>query len=245
MTNEFNGIKEKLIRAEENIRNLDSEISRFFQACKYPVLPDPKDKLYLEAIKYHEQLTIPLRFSVLAGEIIHHLRSCLDHLVWQFSSPKSRQSTSIEFPILDHEPISEKQLSRYKGKIEGIANPAIRDLIKRLQPYNSPDYIDSPLSIIHHMDIFDKHRELVLHYATGGLMMPAPMRPVVESYKRDHPSATPAEIASKFKSYGQLVPQISFKNFGRREIEPVAQGLTELYNATVKVVRQFDSLHVV
>jgi hypothetical protein len=244
MANAFDGIQEKLKRANENIRNLDSEISRFFQECKYPVLPDPKDKLFLEAIKYHGQLTIPLRFSVLAGEIVHHLRSCLDHLVWQFSASEARKSTAIEFPIFDHEPINEKQIARYEGKIKGITNPAVRDLITRLQPYNSPDYIDSPLSIIHHMDIFYKHRELVLHYTTGSLLMPASMRPIVESYKREHPDVSSAELTSKFKSYGTLVPQIAFKNFGRRDIEPVSQALLDLYNSTVVVVAYFESLHV-
>jgi len=113
-------------------------------------------------------------------------------------------------------------------------------LIKRLQPYNSPDYIDSPLSIIHHMDIFDKHRELVVHFATGSLVLPASAQPIVESYKRAHPEVTPAELASKFKTYGQLVPQVSFKDFGRREIEPVTQALVELHNVVVKVVGMFE-----
>ncbi|MBZ5572044.1 MAG: hypothetical protein LAO09_09200 [Acidobacteriia bacterium] len=241
---EFDGIEEKLIRANQNIRNLDVEISRFFQKSKYPVLPEHDRELLLEAIQYHKQLAIPLRFSVLSGEIIHHLRSCLDHLIWQFSTPESRLKhfIEIEFPIFNHEPIKEKQIARYEGKIQGITDPRGRDLIKRLQPYNSPDFVDYSLSILHHMDIVDKHRELVLTHGTGSRMFPAAMRPIVESYQRAHPEITPAEIAVKFKPYGQLVPQISFTDFGRREIEPVAQGLVELYNSVVKVVGQFREL---
>jgi hypothetical protein len=48
-----------------------------------------------------------LRFSVLAGEVIHHLRSCLDHLVWQLSSEpfRSAHSDRIEFPVYERAPV--------------------------------------------------------------------------------------------------------------------------------------------
>src|SRR5438552_2785214 len=107
MPAEFDGIEEKLERAHENIQNLKSEISRFFQECDYPVLPKLNDEKILEAIQYHKTLVIPPRFSVLAGEVVHHLRSCLDHIVWGMSddaSRFSRNSRYIEFPILSTRP---------------------------------------------------------------------------------------------------------------------------------------------
>jgi hypothetical protein len=246
MADPFAGIREKLIRANENIRNLDSEISGFFQKCKYPVIPDFNDKLFREAVEYHTQLELPVRFSVLSGEIVHHLRSCLDHLVWLFSTPDSRLEhfRKLEFPIFDHKPVDKKQIASYAGKIQGITNPSVRNLIERVQPYNSSDYVASPLSIIHHMDVFDKHRELVIHYATGGLKLPAFFRAIVERYQRTHPELNAVQIARIFQSHGQLIPQVAFKDFGGREIEPVAQALMDLYNTIVILIRQFDNLHV-
>jgi hypothetical protein len=75
----FDGIHEKLKRADENIVNLQAEVSRFFQECEYPVMPKVQDKEHTKALAYYKSMKIPLRFSVLSGEIVHHLRSCLDH----------------------------------------------------------------------------------------------------------------------------------------------------------------------
>jgi hypothetical protein len=77
---------EKLDRAKENIFNLDAEITVSFEKCVYPVLQVNDPKLLLEAIEYHKNLIIPPRFSVLAGEAVHHLRSCFDHVAWYFVS---------------------------------------------------------------------------------------------------------------------------------------------------------------
>src|SRR5579864_7615214 len=158
----FDGITEKLKRANENIRNLESEIGVFFQQGEYPVLPEDNRELLLKAIEYHKKRVIPLRFSMLAGEIVHHLRSILDHVVWQFSDEVYRRDHPrlIEFPVVEVPPVDKDSISRYVRKIKGITVARVRDLIERLQPYNSPDPLDDPLLILHKMNVIDKHREL-------------------------------------------------------------------------------------
>src|ERR1700722_16550539 len=106
MPDPFEGVKAKLERSNQNILNLESEIRRFFEESTYPIIPQDDPKLLLEAMKYHQRRTIPLRFSVLAGEIAHHLRSILDHIVWIFSDPiyREKHSVWIEFPILKSRP---------------------------------------------------------------------------------------------------------------------------------------------
>jgi hypothetical protein len=86
----FHGITEKLRRADENIVSLHGEILKFFGESKYPTIPHPDAEEWQEAVDYHKELRIPKRFGVLSGEIVHHLRSCLDHIVWHFSSPQSK-----------------------------------------------------------------------------------------------------------------------------------------------------------
>jgi hypothetical protein len=241
---QFAGIDEKLIRANESIRNLEAEIARFFQEGEYPVLPQHNDEFLLKALEYHQQRLIPPRFSVLAGEIIHHLRSCLDHIVWHFSTSTYRVKhiRQIQFPVFKKRPVNEKSAERYKGKVEGITNTAVLSLIEGLQPYNAPDPIESPIFIIHDMDIIDKHRELVLCVPTGLLELPMEIGRIVESYKSAHPESTPAELTLKFQSYGNLLPRISFKNFGRRTIQPVVPGLIELFNYTVNTIKAFAEM---
>src|SRR6266481_2405373 len=125
MTNGFEGIDEKLKRADENIQNLKVEVSWFFKKCKYPKIPKLDDEKLAEALNYHHALKIPPRFSVLAGEIVHHLRSCLDHVVWELSDDAYRNSPNfrfIEFPLLEKRPSLKDKFTRYERKIKGVQN---------------------------------------------------------------------------------------------------------------------------
>lgn len=241
MAADFSGITEKLKRADEDIVNLHSEIDAFFQGCRYPVLPKDDDEKLLEAIQYHKALAIPPRFSVLIGEIVHHLRSCFDHVAWQFSSEQYRRDRfwKIEFPVFDKEPVEKDALSRYEGKVKGITNPAVLELIKALQPYKAPDATDAPIWIIHDMDIVDKHRELILCPSTVRIEIPASLWPYAD-YDRN---ALPPEIEDDLYRNLKVVPQISFRNFGRREIQPVIPALKFLKDIVGEIVARFESLH--
>jgi hypothetical protein len=240
----FDGIDEKLKRANENIRNLDAEIGQFFNAGKYPVLPDIQSELFLEAVNYHRSRTIPLRLSVLAGEVIHHLRSSLDHVVWLLSTPAYRRKCPkmIEFPIYESRPVNEKKLAGFNGKIEGIASPSTKSMIERIQPYNTPDPIESPLLIVHKMDIVDKHQELVLCFSTGLIELPMEVIPVRFRNKRRPLTELYAELGPEIKQHGKVTPQIAFREFGRRPIQPVIPGLEELTQAVKLVILAFDML---
>ena len=244
MTDSFaGGINEKLSRANENIRNLESEIARFFEESEYPVICDDDLQPIPKAIKYHESRLIPLRFSVLSGEIIHHLRSCLDHVIWHFSRDTYRRKNIafIGFPILNERP-SEKDLpTKYERKVKGITDPRVLDLIERLQPYHSSDPIDSHLSILHKLDIIDKHRGLVIVASTAAFHVPNDFLGRIQDQGGIPEHVTP-DLISDFKRHCKLVPQVAFNNFGRSEVEPVAQGLGKLQNYLCRVLSMFVSL---
>ena len=157
----FAGIAEKLKRVGESISNLEREIKLFFQDGEYPVLPEPYSEEWPAAVKYHQHRPIPLRFAVLTGEIIHHLRSCLGHAVWALSDDNSRETKDreIEYPIFDSNPEGNKKYKDYEKKIQGIKNPEIRDRIEASQPYHAGDQAkDHPLLILHNLDRSEKHR---------------------------------------------------------------------------------------
>ncbi len=239
---DFNGIAKKLERAEENIYNLYAEMERFFQSCEYPVLPQDEPQTLAKAIDYHKNLSIPPRFSVLAGEVIHHLRSCFDHVAWHFTIGPVKNFRKIEFPVFDEKPLNHDGRRLYDRKIEGITDPKVRALIEDLQPYRASDPLDDPLHIIHDFDISDKHRELILCVGTGGTVLPRSMQGVIEAYQREHPDADSAEVARHFKSYGPTQPFVSFRNFGKRGIKSVTEGLVELFNYTVREIDKFRLL---
>src|ERR1043166_6632176 len=120
------GVAKKLERADEGILNLHNEITAFFKECQYPTVPKPHTQGWQEAIDYHKALKVPNRFSVLSGQIVHHFRSCLDHVVWYFSSPtyRAKRENAIQSPVFS-KPLSSDDRARYQRKIEGITNPRV------------------------------------------------------------------------------------------------------------------------
>lgn len=224
----FRGIYERLKRTDQNIHNLDVEIAGFIDGGEYKIMPYGDAELVLKAAAYHRDRPIPLRFSVLAGEIIHHLRSCLDHLAWRLSTGASR---TIEFPIFKRRPVQEKELARYKGKISGIINPDALRIIEGLQPYNFPNPYAVPLAIVHDMDIMDKHKELLLCVSSATAQIVATASPDVERYfrnKRYVGNDIFADLASELKKHAQVIPQVSFGQFGGRKSEPIIPALVYL-----------------
>jgi hypothetical protein len=166
---------------------------------------------------------------VLAGEIVHHLRSCFDHIAWHLSVLPVKNFKRIEFPVFEYAPIKQDGRKLFEGKIAGIANADVRSLIEGLQPYQAGDplndpLLNDPLWIIHDFDIVDKHRELVISRPTGTVVFPVEMKPVLERYQRAHPELDSAQVARHFQDYGVLQPYISFRDFGRRKLQPVIPG---------------------
>jgi hypothetical protein len=239
---DFTGIGAKLKRADENIFYLHEQIALFFQEGDYPVLPKSDREEFLKAIQYHRNRIVPPRFSVLAGEIVHHLRSCFDHITWHFSVGATPEHKRIDFPVLKQRPANSEDRRSYKRKIELIQNVEALRLIETLQPYNASDPLDDPLWIINDFDIVDKHKELVLSVPSGSVFFSNEMKPVIESYQRVHPELDAVEIARKFQSYGTLMPYLSFRDFGRRDFQPVIPGLVDLFNYTISVVKGFEAL---
>ena len=150
----FAGIAEKLKRANQNIVDLNSKIDAFIQGGKYPVIPDPGSESWKEVLDYHKAKPIPLVFGVLAGEIVHHLRSCLDHVIWHFSDSVQRIECQnvIEFPIFSAEPRKKEELARYARKVQAVSNTNVLALIKNMQPYAAgPDTLNGALLILHNI----------------------------------------------------------------------------------------------
>jgi hypothetical protein len=237
----FAGIDEKLKRSQAHIENLSLEIEGFFQESDYPTIPQENMQLLLKACQYHEQRMVPLRFSVLTGEIVHHLCSCLDHLVWHFSSPEYREGKHggfIEFPIRESRPLPKNHATQYGRKVEGIANSAVLRLIEGLQPYNTPDFADYPLLVLHKMDVADKHRGLVLCGGGGGVSIPTDVvQQSIASYQQG--IITEIEGQRQMKNHAQVIPVISFRDIGKREPEALLPTLEELHNFVVRIVMRF------
>jgi hypothetical protein len=199
---------------------------------------------FQELVNIHAGVKIPPRFSVIAGEIIHHLRSSLDHIAWLLSSKKYRREhgTAIAFPICTKEPVKKEELAGYQRKVQGITSPAAQALIKKLQPYKRSKPMNNPLVIVHEFDRIDKHRTLVLVVASYKISAQS-----IPQQRYANPIIiggvhVPRPIDQPMKMNAQITTQVAFSKFGKRKNQPIIPAIKELLDAIRDVVRMFAEL---
>jgi hypothetical protein len=238
------GLEAKLERANECIRDLDSEIVTFLRKPKGGFSQN-KEKALHQFLE-HARRQVPPKFAVLTGGVCHDLRSALNQLAWLLTSERYRRDneTLIEFPICVSRPAKPRELSRYNGKIEGIASSAARSLVEKLQPYNAPEPANDPLAILHDLNRVDKHQKLVFINASyeGTLSIPLSSFTWTIIGMPDFDYKALAEAAAKNKPKFEFSLVVAFAEFGKRKNQPVIPSLTQLVNFTGDVVRQFSEL---
>lgn len=142
--NAINGIILKVNRAFEHLCELDTEMSAWNEGRHYRFRPEVKANgaKHLFRIVYLDP--IPIRWSVLLGEIVHDLRSALDHVVYQLTIDHTRRALGdTGFPICtttqawsQRNRRTESGFDTWTGlhKIRGVG-PGPHAFIEALQPY--------------------------------------------------------------------------------------------------------------
>jgi hypothetical protein len=106
--------------------------------------------------------TLSFDVVAIAGDVVHNLRSALDHLAMQLAIVGSTESgrpltekeiRQIEFPIAETDAKYESDKAR---KVKGMRPEAVKAL-DMLKPYKGGN---DPLWRIHELDNIDKHRAL-------------------------------------------------------------------------------------
>jgi len=162
----LDGVREKLTRAGEQMVAIEEHVHSLIASNQYRVTGHAHHDLREYSFTAYGP-PVSARFSVLAGEVIHHLRSCLDHLVWQLVVANGQQPTERnEFPICDTATRFAEACRR--GKLRGVSASA-QTRIESLQPYHSTKVEDNCLWVIHELDRIDKHRLLVVVLAVVGI----------------------------------------------------------------------------
>lgn len=149
----------KIERADEHIQSLTTDISSFLDSCGYQVRSEfkgnpPSLYLTIEEVNFPP---VPDQFSILAGEAIYHLRSALDHLVYQLVRVNKNEPTRKNaWPILGKE--NHGILER---KIRGVSDIA-SEIIKSYQPYNlGTRYKEHLLWRLKNLNDWDKHNFVI------------------------------------------------------------------------------------
>jgi hypothetical protein len=253
----LNSARERLKRANENIRDLDSEISIFL--APFPLIPwkgaDPvftdADQKAFDVLREHAKSGVGLsRFSVLASEIVHHLRCAFDHVIWELSTPDARKrfGSGIYFPVEKSspecilKPTGKVKHSSYCRKIKGITSLTGMERIDALQPYKRVDPQNSPLMLIHDLDRFAKHRELSVVIPNVGMHIRGRefqrFRMVKDSASGGLRVLGPAG-PPKMDVHGELSAQVAFAEVIERKGEPLVKFLSDLAHFASDAVESF------
>lgn len=159
---EFASCRAKLGRAEEHLHILGDEIEKWSKSDPCLVLKESNAErgnysFWVEIVK-----PPPLfRWSLIAGDFSHNIRSALDNMLWELAVSETGQDPppkpkSIQFPITDDPDAFEKE--RYRISCLSADTQA---RIERAQPYHRL-HVELPplLGLVRDFNNLDKHRLL-------------------------------------------------------------------------------------
>ena len=154
------GSRLKVERASKHLEELEREVRAFFDNNPYRPIRhvDPEDTRYF-IYQFPPQPVPPLSLAVIVGDVVHNLRSSLDHIAWQLSLlTTSEPYKNTAFPIFkDTKPTS---VTNFKRMTKDVLPDAIR-VIEALQPYHAGDTAEyTHLWILNSLWNTDKHRLL-------------------------------------------------------------------------------------
>lgn len=177
----LDGIRLKMQRAYNQIEFLKGEISSFIDTRPYvptlqlnrigrnPCIDD-------FTIRMSVRRPCPPDWGVIIGEIVHDVRSALDHTIYQLvihaTGDPPADDTRTQFPIF----IKPTGFDSCRGTmLRGVGQRQATTLIKDLQPFSTGEDSLSPLWHLNKLSNIDKHRTLHL---TGG---------TIQSFQFDFP----------------------------------------------------------
>ncbi|HKI24944.1 MAG TPA: hypothetical protein VKA07_01385 [Candidatus Sulfotelmatobacter sp.] len=165
MASGLTSAKVKLVRAAKQIRALKRRIAAYARAKPHKIVKKAKGKKKLNVPK-----SPPIEIALLAGEIVYHMRSALDHLVFDVIKRNPNISTidpnweeRSEFPLWT-KPLKAGQStplpkSKFARMLPGIADAPFA-FIESVQPYYGVGAVNNALRFLAHLSNIDKHRRL-------------------------------------------------------------------------------------
>lgn len=265
MSTDLSGIRKKIERADQHILSLTAETHRFRDRCRCKVVEQFDSQTRTHAFFISgKPPEIKDWVAIIAGEAAHHLRSVLDHLVYQLAIHEAdrtghriSKSTQRGFPVCIQEPTTEKAKSRFAGKVQGLSATAITS-IQQLQPYKLPlaERKDYALTVLHELNVIDKHRLL--------LVVAAALNIVSYSFGTKSPGVGEIDVFDprNFRAFMALEDgaqvghytgnanmhvdikttfDIAFPQIGLSEFQSVVPRLQQLRDFVVRIVDTFET----
>lgn len=148
-------IRVKIDRAKHHLRDLEVVRDGFIKSNPYRIERET-DQTGYNVYRVFDIQTPPVEIGLIAGDVIHNLRSALDHLAYQLVYANGViHSKQTAFPVWDSAAEYKAQRAR---RVKGMAQGAI-DAIDAIEPYQGGK--GAGLWVIHYLDIADKHHALL------------------------------------------------------------------------------------
>ncbi|MBI3800299.1 MAG: hypothetical protein HY268_25410 [Deltaproteobacteria bacterium] len=251
----------KLIRADEHLKALNDEVMNFLAIRPYEVITQqdiPAGYLHAQVIYRHAP---PDLLLMLIGDVLHNLRSALDHLAWSLA--RTRADSFTEFPIFI-DGARFRATDRHSNPVRGSGLHKMHDMpasaqtiIESLQPYKGVHGLpeSEPLWLLQQLGIEDKHHTLNLVAAgvdvrldvSTSLRHPAygltgrtgylPLEDGAEIYRIPLP-ANPSQVQDH--SHSTFDVALDPKGPGRGI--SLREGLRNMREAVVEVIRLLEPL---
>lgn len=240
----------KVQRADKHLADLEASGRRFQRAKPNSVTiatdPETGDRVWV--VHIHEGP--PPTHAVIAGDVVHTLRTALDHMMCALVEANGGTVTkATEFPIFES---ARSYEVRAAEKVQGARQEAI-DAIGILRPYRGGN---DGFWKIHKLDIIDKHRSLLAVVGSYEELIVDPARKLVDTAppgalpeglsapirltpKRRCPLndgdvlfRVPAASFTKSDHETKFRLNIAFNEPGVVECEPMFPALSQLYGLT-------------
>lgn len=178
MLKELDAIFDRLGRAEEHLEAIKCRLLRHYKADEYLLTgeyqrdfdrPGGRGSIVSDPITLPE---IDSRLNTIIGELLHDLRSALDHLAWQLVLNAGGTPTDdTKFPI--EAPTTNPQGKQGSPGVAGGVSRKAKALIACAQPYKwGARYREHPLWLLHKLWNIDKHRYVIAKGTFGSSVFP-------------------------------------------------------------------------
>src|SRR6266542_5879088 len=165
----LDGVRAKIERATEHFKALEADLLPRVHDQPYTVSHYRNPDTGWNVLRPQPFADFPVASAVVLGELIHDLRSALDHLVWQLVlSNRQVPNWKNQFPIFSHGTMADwgkkqgkARQKDWRAMLRGV-HPGDVALIKSLQPYKRRHRETfSALEVLADFSNVDKHRTLM------------------------------------------------------------------------------------
>lgn len=226
-------ITDRLDRADENIKAVKGLVVAYYtsEADRLTARLDPAQGTLAARTDARRP---PERFFTIVGDILHELRSALDHMAWRLVELEGNiPNEHTKWPILTTPPTPYQQgpnkgASPPPNIVPGVS-PMAREIAKRHQPYQLGQYAQMhDLYWLHELNIIDKHRHVAVD--TSGWY-----RNIAYT---GHPGRSPVDLVASIQSVSEYGAEILLTGHPEVDVDLGATFQILVHEAAIGVKRE-------